>query len=61
MIAHAVTVRKLRNSQAIAKAGTTELVVGKTSMTAQLVSRMLAFFGLKSKTAGAARQLGETT
>jgi small-conductance mechanosensitive channel/CRP-like cAMP-binding protein len=60
-IAQAVTARKLRNSQAIAKAGTTELAVEKTSMTALLVSRMLAFFGLKSKTGGAARQLGETT
>jgi small-conductance mechanosensitive channel/CRP-like cAMP-binding protein len=48
-IARAVTTRKLRNSAAIAAAGSASLAVEKASMTAQLVGRMLAFFGLKPK------------
>ncbi len=49
MIARAVTSRKLRNSEAIAAAGASALSVEKASMTAQLVGRMLAFFGVKAK------------
>jgi len=59
MLAQVVTARKLRNSEAVAKAGAVPLTVEKKSLTAQLVGRMLAYFGLKPKTAPAVRQLGE--
>jgi small-conductance mechanosensitive channel/CRP-like cAMP-binding protein len=49
-IAHAVTTRKLRNSEAAAKASTPALTAKKISMTSQLVAKMLSFFGLKPKT-----------
>ncbi len=50
MIAQAVTDRKLRNSEAVARAGSMALASAKPSMTAQLLHRMLSFFGLKPKT-----------
>jgi len=59
MIARAVTDRKLRNSEAVAKAGALALATEKPSMTAQLLKRMLAFFGIKAK-ATARMQLEET-
>lgn len=49
MIAQVVTERKLRNTEAMAKANTLVLATEKSSMTALLVGRMLTFFGLKSK------------
>ncbi len=55
-IAHVVTTRKLRNTEAIAAADTHALATEKTSLTAQLLGRMLTFFGLKHKTA-APRQI----
>jgi small-conductance mechanosensitive channel/CRP-like cAMP-binding protein len=48
-IARAVTARKLRNSEALAQADRAAIATEKISMTAQLVGRMLAFFGLKPK------------
>lgn len=62
MIAQAVTERKMRNSEAIAQANTTTLAAEKTSMTAQLVGRMLAFFGLRKavKTAKPVEEKDET-
>ena len=60
MIAHAVTERKLRNSEAAARAGSLALTTEKKSMTAQLVGRMLAFFGLKAKAVKPARLIEET-
>ena len=61
MIAQAVTDRKLRNTEAIAAANTLALTAEKTSMTAQLVNRMLAFFGLKTKLGKTAGQSGVNT
>ena len=61
MIAQAVTARKLRNSEAVAAAGAIMPATEKTSMTAQLVRRMLLFFGLKPKTAKPLPKLGENT
>jgi small-conductance mechanosensitive channel/CRP-like cAMP-binding protein len=49
MIAQAVATRKLRNSEAAARAGTSARAAEEKSLTAQLVGRMLSFFGLKSK------------
>lgn len=60
-IAQAVTARKVRNSEAAAKAGAMALATEKTSMTAQLVGRMLSFFGLKPKLGKTTRQLEENT
>ena len=61
MIAQAVTDRKLRNSEAVAKAGSTVLMTKKTSLTAQLVGKMLSFFGLKSKAIPPPNQIEENT
>ncbi len=58
-IARAVTARKLRNSEAIAAADTMALTIEKTSMTAQLLGRMLTFFGLKPKAGHVAASLQE--
>ena len=54
-IARVVTARKLRNSEAVAAANSADPETEKISMTAQLVGRMLAFFGLKTKIASFAR------
>ena len=50
-IAEVVTERKLRNSQAVAKASLSTTMVKKKSLTAQLMSKMLSFFGLKAEPA----------
>ncbi len=57
-IARVVTARKLRNSEAVAAANSEETETEKISMTAQLVGKMLAFFGLKTKL-GRPRLMGE--
>jgi small-conductance mechanosensitive channel/CRP-like cAMP-binding protein len=49
MIAQAVAARKMRNSQAALLADTPARANEETSLTAQLVSRMLAFFGIKPR------------
>lgn len=49
VIGHAVAARKLRNSEAVAKASAQQQAAKERSLTAQLVGKMLAFFGLKSK------------
>jgi CRP-like cAMP-binding protein len=54
-IARVVTARKLRNSEAVAAANSADPETEKISMTAQLVGKMLAFFGLKTKIASFAR------
>ncbi len=61
VIGSAVTARKLRNSEAAAKAGTQDRAAEEKSMTAQLVGKMLSFFGVKSKPAMTAKQLEETS
>ena len=61
MIAQVVTDRKLRNTEAIAEANLQVLATEKTSMTAQLVGRMLAFFGLKTRLGKPASQPGSNT
>jgi small-conductance mechanosensitive channel/CRP-like cAMP-binding protein len=48
-IAEAVAARKLRNSQAVAQAGTPARAAEETSLTSQLLSRMRSFFGLKPR------------
>ena len=48
LIAQAVTSRKLLNSELAAKAGAMTMTTKKSSITAQLVGKMLDFFGLKS-------------
>jgi len=58
-IASTVTNRKLRNSEAAARANTTSLAAEKTSMTALLVGKILSFLGLKSKAGKPARQAAE--
>ena len=50
-IAEVVTERKLRNSLAVAKASLSTTMVKKKSLTAQLMSKMLSFFGLKAEPA----------
>ena len=57
MIAKVVTHRKLCNSAAAAKDGTQEQSTENKSMTAQLVGRMLSFFGLKPRGTKAVRQM----
>jgi CRP-like cAMP-binding protein len=54
-IARVVTARKLRNLEAVAAANSAATETEKISMTAQLVGRMLAFFGLKTKIASFTR------
>lgn len=49
VIGQAVTVRKMRNSEAAVKAGTVSRAAEEKSMTAQLVGKMLSFFGVKRK------------
>lgn len=49
VIGMAVTARKLRNSEAAAKTGTVARAAEEKSMTAQLVGKMIAFFGVKKK------------
>lgn len=59
VVSRAVTVRKLRNTEAVAKAGSAERISEEISLTAQLVGRMFAFFGLKPKAAITAKQRSE--
>lgn len=54
-IAHAMANRRLRNTQAAAEADQAALATAKTSLAAQLLGRMLAFFGLRAKPAKPAR------
>ncbi len=49
LVGSAVASRKLRNSEAAAKAGTSARVAEEKSLTAVLVGKMLAFFGVKSR------------
>ena len=60
-IAQTLTERKLRNSEAIAKFGSLALAKEKTSMTAQVLGKILVFFGLKPKVETTARELEEST
>ena len=55
LIAQAVTARKLRNAEAAARNGPLTRAAEEKSMTAQLLGRMAAFFGVKPKPAGAVR------
>lgn len=50
VIGKAVAARKLRNTEAAAKTGTVARAAEEKSMTAQLVGKMVAFFGIKKKT-----------
>ncbi len=59
IVSRAVTIRKLRNTEAVAKAGTEEMISEEKSLTAQLVGRIFAFLGLKAKPATTARQREE--
>ncbi len=49
-IGRAVTARKLRNSEWAAKSGTVARAAEEKSMTALLVGKMIAFFGVKKRT-----------
>jgi len=49
VLAHAVTARKLLNSELAAKSDALSGTVRKTSVAAQLVGKILSFFGLKPK------------
>lgn len=60
VIGQAVAARKLRNSEAAAAAGTVARVAEEKSMTAVLVGKMLAFFGVK-KRGMSARELEENS
>jgi small-conductance mechanosensitive channel/CRP-like cAMP-binding protein len=59
MIAQAVTTRKLRNSEAVARAAKPGQTTEKTSMTALLLNRMRSFFGLKPRLGKPASQPGK--
>jgi len=45
----AVAIRKMCNSQTLAQANNPERVAEETSLTKQLLGRMLSFFGMKSR------------
>ncbi len=59
MIATTVTNRKLRNSEAAARANITSRASEKTSMTTLLVGKILSFLGLKPKAGKPGRPLEE--
>jgi small-conductance mechanosensitive channel/CRP-like cAMP-binding protein len=48
-ISQAVAARKLRNSEAVARAGTTTLKAEETSMAAQIVMKIFSFLGVKRR------------
>lgn len=60
-IAHTVAARKLRNSNAAADANSVTAVAEEKSLTAQLVGKMLAFFGMKPRTGLTAAELEENS
>eukprot|EP01012_Entosiphon_sulcatum_P068307 TRINITY_DN98431_c0_g1_i1.p3 TRINITY_DN98431_c0_g1~~TRINITY_DN98431_c0_g1_i1.p3 ORF type:complete len:109 (+),score=18.26 TRINITY_DN98431_c0_g1_i1:3-329(+) len=61
IIGQAVTARKMRNSEAAAKVGSVARAAEEKSMTAQLVGRMLSFFGVKARNGLTAKQLEENS
>ncbi len=61
IIGQGVTARKMRNSEAAAKAGTVARAAEEKSMTAQLVGRMLSFFGVKGRNGLTAKQLEDNS
>lgn len=61
IIGQAVTARKLRNSEAAAKVGTVARAAEEKSMTAQLVGKMMSFFGMKGRNGLTAKQLEENS
>jgi small-conductance mechanosensitive channel/CRP-like cAMP-binding protein len=60
-IAHTVATRKLRNSAAAADANSVTTVAEEQSLTAQLVGKMLSFFGMKSRKGLSAAELEENS